>query len=208
MKLYAGFAPNALRLTIFLREKGLDIPVTPVNVLDGDTRTEKFLALNPLGEIPVVELDDGTILTESIAICRYFEALHPAPSLFGVDAKSQAVIEMWNRRMELKVFNTIGDFTRHEFQFFADRGQVPAFAELRRNDFASILNWLDRELADGRPFIAGEAFSVADITGMVTLVLALFAHYDVGVGRAHLSRWAESMRGRPSFPEMPRAQAS
>ncbi len=205
MKLYSGFAPNPLRVTVFLSEKGLDVPVAPINVPAGDTRQEQFLALNSLGEIPVLELDDGTILTESIAICRYFEALHPAPSLFGEDARSQAVIEMWNRRMELKVFNAIGDVARHEFSFFADRGQVSEFAELRRNDFASILNWLDRELADGRPFIAGEKFSVADITGMVTLVLALFARYDVETGRVHLSRWAQSVRARASFPEMPGA---
>ena len=203
MKLHAGFAPNALRVTIFLGEKGLEIPIAPTHVMDGDTKTDAFLALNPLGEIPVLELDDGTVLTESMAICRYLEALHPKPSLFGEDAKSQAVTEMWNRRMELKVFNAIGDFARHEFPFFADRGQVPAFTELRRSDFANVLNWLDQELADGRPFIAGDRFSVADITGMAMLVLALFAEYDVEDGHTHLSRWVRSMKARPSFPEMP-----
>ena len=203
MKLYAGFAPNALRVTIFLNEKGLEVPIAPTSVPDGDTRKEKFLALNSLGEIPVLELDDGTVLTESMAICRYFEALHPTPSLFGEDAGSQAVIEMWNRRMELKAFNAIGDYARHTFPFFADRGQVPAFAELRRNDFGNILNWLDQDLADGRPFIAGDQFSVADITGMVTLVLAMFAQYDVEDGHANVSRWAQSVRARASFPQMP-----
>ena len=158
MRLYNGLSPNGARVEIFLKEKGIEIPVVAMDVPAGETRERDFLKRNSLGEIPVLELDNGSYLTESVAICRYLEGLHPTPSLFGVDALSQAWIEMWNRRMELKVFNAIADFARHEFEFFKSRGQVPEFAALRRKDFAGILSWLNLELADERPFIAGDTF--------------------------------------------------
>lgn len=105
--------------------------------------------------------------------------------------------------MELKVFNVIGDFTRHEFDFFKSRGQVPEFAAFRRREFAGILKWLDREMADGRPYIAGDQFSVADITGMAMLLLVTFARYELPAECTHLSQWANAMRERPSWPNMP-----
>lgn len=204
MKLYNGLSPNGVRVTIFLAEKGIDIPLVPVDILGGEPKREPFLSLNSLGEVPVLELDDGTVLTESVAICRYIEALHPEPSLFGEDAKSQAHIEMWSRRMELKVFGAIADFARHEFEMFKDRGpQIPAFAEARREDFRDHLAWLDKEMSDGRAFVAGDRFSVADITGMAVLLLMGFAQYEVPADLPHFARWASSMTDRSSFPKMP-----
>lgn len=204
MKLYNGLSPNGVRVGIFLAEKGVDIPLTPIDIPGGEPKRDPFLSLNSLGEVPVLELDDGTVLTESVAICRYIEAHHPEPSLFGEDAKSQALIEMWNRRMELKVFGAIGDFARHEFELFKDRGpQIPAFAEARRKDFRAHLVWLDQELSDQRDFITGERFSVADITGMAMLLLMGFAQYETPEDLPHFARWASSMRDRPSFPKMP-----
>ena len=203
MRLYNGVSPNGARVEIFMAEKDIVIPVVPINVPAGETRESDFLKRNSLAEIPVLELDDGSHLTESVAICRYLETLHPTPPLFGEDALSQARIEMWNRRMELKVFNAIGDFARHEFEFFKSRGQVPEFAVFRRREFAEILSWLDRELSDGRPFIAGQAFSIADITGMATLILMKFAEYVVPEKLGFVTAWTERMYSRSSFPKWP-----
>lgn len=204
MKLYNGFSPNGVRVTVFLAEKGIEVPIVPIDIPGGEPRREPFLSINPLGEVPVLELDDGTRLTESIAICRYIEAQHPMPPLFGEDPKSQAIIEMWNRRMELKVFGAIADFTRHEFELFKDRGpQITAFANARRKEFHDQLIWLDGELSDGRGFITGQRFSVADITGMAILLLMMFARYDIPSDLVNVARWATAMKARPSFPKMP-----
>lgn len=204
MKLYNGFSPNGVRVTVFLAEKGIEVPIVPIDIPGGEPRREPFLSINPLGEVPVLELDDGTRLTESIAICRYIEAQHPMPSLFGEDPKSQAIIEMWNRRMELKVFGAIADFARHEFELFKDRGpQITAFANARRKDFHDQLIWLDGELSDGRGFITGQRFTVADITGMAILLLMMFARYDIPSNLVNVARWATAMKARPSFPKMP-----
>ena len=200
MHLHSGKSPNGFRVEIFCSEKGVNIPMTNINVAQREAQTEEFLALNSLGEVPVLVLDDGTVLTESIAICRYIESLHSEPALFGVDPHSQALIEMWNRRMELKLFNAIGDVARHEFKFFSDRGQIPEFAKMRREDFARNLRWLDNELIDERPFIAGSTFSVADITGMAMLALVGFAEYEIPDDCGYVKEWAGRMMSRDSWP--------
>jgi glutathione S-transferase len=114
MKLYNGLSPNGARVTTFLAEKGVDIPTVDISVLDGQTRTPEFRKINSLGQVPVLELDDGTILTESVAICRYLELIHPKPSLFGESRVEQAQIEMWNRRMERHIFDTVGNVGMHK----------------------------------------------------------------------------------------------
>lgn len=204
MKLYNGLSPNGVRVTIFLAEKGVEIPLIPIDIPGGEPKRMPFLSVNPLGEVPALKLNDGTMLTESIAICRYVEAHHAEPPLFGSDAKSQAVIEMWNRRLELRVFGAISDFARHEFELFKDRGpQIAEFAKARRSDFHNELVWLDDDLSDGRSFIAGAHFSVADITGMAILLLMGFAQYAIPSELVHLTRWAKAMQDRASFPKMP-----
>lgn len=208
MKLYNGLSPNGVRVDIFLAEKGVSLPSVRLNIPKGETRRPDYLSVNPLGQVPALELDDGTVLTESIAICRYLESLHPAPSLFGENAMEQVRIEMWNRRMELRAFGPIGDVFRHEVSFFKDRGQVPEYAEYRRKEFAGALRWLDEDLSDGRPFIAGDAFTVADITGMAMLVLTAFTSYRLPQELAHLRRWARAMRKRESWPRLPGRQSA
>lgn len=99
MKLYNGMSPNGMRVKVFLAEKNIDVPVTNIDVMAGDTKKPEYLSMNSLGEVPVLELDDGKIITESLAICRYFEILHPEPSLMGESAAEQAHIEMWTRRI-------------------------------------------------------------------------------------------------------------
>ncbi len=202
MKLYNGFSPNGARVAVFLAEKDVTIPTADVSVLKGETRTPEFRKINSLGQVPVLELDDGTILTESVAICRYLESLYPKPSLFGEDALAQARIEMWNRRMERHIFDTVGNVGMHEMPLFADQiEQIPEYAASLRRRFAAKLSWLDAEMADGRPFIAGDTFSVADITGMAALMVCHFIEEKVPTDFEHVKAWEDRMRARPSWPK-------
>ncbi len=197
MKLYDAMTPNSLRVNVFLAEKGIEVEREMIDVLQGGTRTPAFLAINSLGELPVLELDDGRILTESVAICRYFEVLHPKPSLLGEDAVEAAMVEMWNRRIEFHIFGPIGDMGRDSLAFFADKlEQIPAYAESQKRLFAENWAWLDRKLSDCRPFIAGESFTIADIT-----------ETQPPGGCTHANRWAERMRSRDSFSSL-RQQAA
>ena len=200
MKLYDAMTPNSLRVKVFLAEKQIDLPRHAVDVMCGGTRTPEFLAINSLGELPVLELDDGTILTETVAICRYLEGLHPEPSLFGTTPHEQGRIEMWNRRIELHLFSSVGDYGRHTIPFFADKvEQVPEYAETLKRRVKKVWQWLDGELSDGREFVAGDRFSVADITGMAALFVTQICELDLPAAQTHATRWAQMLRSRPSF---------
>ncbi|WP_119168987.1 glutathione S-transferase family protein [Algihabitans albus] len=208
MKLYDAMTPNNLRVHIFLAEKGIEVPRQWVDVLKGGTRTPAFLAINSLGELPALELDDGRILTESVAICRYFEALHPAPRLLGEGAYGQARVEMWNRRMELYPFAAIGDVAQHTLGFFADKlEQNPDYAAAQMRRFDKLWAWLDSELSDGRAFVAGESFTIADITGMAVLFVCDIMEKALPSDLVHAKRWEEAMRARPTFVERMRMAA-
>lgn len=200
MKLHDGKAPSPKRVRIFLHEKGIEVPSTVHDVLGGDTRTPEFMAINSLGEVPALELGDGRTLTESVAICRYVEALHPDPSLFGRDAFEQAHVEMWNRRIELGVHATIGAIGRHEIPFFADKlEQLPAYAAARRRELPKQWAWLNAEISDGRPFLTGGDFTVADITGMAALIISEFIETPVPDDLTHVKNWEQRLRARPSW---------
>ena len=204
MKLYSyEKAPNPLRVHVFLAEKDIDIPIEHVNILDGDTRAPDFREVNSLGEVPVLELDDGTRITESVAICRYLEALHPEPSLMGSTPKEIAEIDMWTRRMEQQVMAPISDFALHTFQVFADKiEQLPAYAETQLRLQAKRWAWLDNELSDGRSFVCGGRFSVADITGMAALRICDFAEQSVPDDLLNVKRWEAAVRARPAFQSL------
>ena len=202
MKLYDAMTPNSLRVQVFLAEKGIDLPREKIDVLGGGTRTPDFLKINSLGELPVLELDNGRFLTESVAICRYLEALHPEPSLFGETAEDQARIEMWNWRVELHLFAAIGNMAQHSFEFFADKvEQMSDYAASQFRRFERVWAWLDAEMSDGRPFVAGDEFSVADITGMAALFVCDVAQKDTPRDAIHARRWEDAMRARPSFSQ-------
>src|SRR5215471_5287453 len=122
MKLYShALAPNPRRVRIFAAEKGIELALQDIDILAGQSRTPEFLAKNPSGGVPVLELDDGSCLAESVAICRYLEGLHPEPNLFGRDLREQAQIEMWNRRMELELFAAIGRTVQNTSSIFQGR---------------------------------------------------------------------------------------
>lgn len=200
MKLYDSLAPNAWRVQAFLAEKGMDVPRETISVMDGDTRKPEFLAINSLGEVPVLALDDGTRITESVAICRYLEGLNPEPSLSGVTPLAQAQIEMWNRRMEQQIFGHCAQIGLHMIPFFADKiEQMPAYAESQQRMLVKKWTWLDQELADGRAFVAGDQISIADITGAAALIICGFMQLEVPDDCPNVSRWADAMRARPSW---------
>ena len=200
MKLYNSSAPSPRRVRIFIAEKGCEIPREDLDIQKDESRTPEFLAKNSLGQVPALELDDGEVITESVAICRYLEDVYPDPPLFGVDPVDRAKVEMWNRRMEIEIMTTLGQIAQHTFPFFATRiTQIPAVADANREAAAKKLAWLDGELADGRPFVAGERFSVADITGMAASMLAGFVEVEIPSSLSNLRRWDESVRSRPSW---------
>jgi Glutathione S-transferase len=200
MKLYdGGRAPNPRRVRIFLAEKGIEVPLVQVDIGKLEQKGTEFSRINPLQQVPALELDDGTIITESIAICRYFEELHPEPALFGRGALGTALVEMWQRRVEFHLLQGVQYVFRHTHPAMKEMEvpQVPAWAEATRPRVLSFLRLLDRELA-GRPFIAGEEFSVADITALVAVQFMKPARIDMPEGLAHLERWYNSVAARPS----------
>jgi len=199
MKLYDANAGNAKRVRIFIAEKGIDVP-REVLELGKDTRTPEFKKLNSLGEAPVLKLDNGQVITESIAICRYLDLAFPETSLMGRDALEQGHIEMWSQRIYSQIFLTIGLMVRHKLPLFADvLEQVPAFADTQRKAMPEKWRWLDQEMTDGRPFIAGDTFTFADVQGMTALTITDIFDLSVPDECAYASRWAEAMRARPSW---------
>ncbi len=200
MKLYDGGAPSPRRVRIFIAEKGLDIPKVELDLTLGDNRHPDFLKLNSLGQVPLLELDDGTAISESIAICRYLEELHPEPALFGRSAIERAHVEMWNRRMENEILGTLANVAMHTLPYFKDKGtQVPAFAEAQREVARAKWAWLDGELSDGRAFVAGTVFSIADITGMAASMVAEFVDLKPDDGLRYVRVWEEALRSRHSW---------
>lgn len=201
MKLYNGMSPNGFRVTAFLAEKGMEVPTVEVSPLQGDTRKPEHFKRNSLGEIPVLELDDGSFLTESIAICRYLEELHPEPALFGKTPEERARVEMWNRRMEQQIMQVIGAAGLHEIPFFAEKvEQMPEYAASQRRAFAKKLEWLDSEFSDGREYVAGDNFSVADITGMAALMICRIMKQDVPASLKYIKQWQDKVQQRGAWP--------
>jgi glutathione S-transferase len=200
MKLYdGGKAPNPRRVRVFLAEKNIEVERVPVDMGAMGHRDPAITALNPLQRLPVLELDDGTVLTESIAICRYFEILHPEPALFGTTALEQARIEMWNRRMELNFLACVAAAFRHTHPAVKD-WEVPQIAEwgdANRPKALEFLEFLDGELA-GRAFIAGDRYSVADITAMIGFDFMKPARIERPEHLENVMRWYGDVSSRPS----------
>jgi glutathione S-transferase len=200
MKLYdSGRAPNPRRTRIFLAEKGISLPTEQVDMMAMQHKTAEYTAINPLQRMPALELDDGTIITESIAICRYFEAVQPEPPLFGVGAKEIALIEMWNRRCELNLLFTVAHVFRHSHPAMKDLEvpQVADWAEANRPRVADFLSILDAQLKSNR-FVAGGRFSVADITALCAVDFMKPAKIAMPEGLDNLKRWHAEVSARPS----------
>jgi glutathione S-transferase len=201
MKLYDNkHAPNPRRVRIFLAEKGIEIPTVQIDIMEKQCQTPEFTAKNAMQRLPVLEFEDGTCLSESIAICRYFEMLHPEPPLMGRGARGMAEVEMWNRRMELVLFWPVTVAVRHTNAAMAalQIPQVPEWGKSNRNILEKTLAWLDGELA-GRPFIAGQDFTIADITAICAAGFMRVIGRKIGDDTPNLLCWHEAMAARPSF---------
>lgn len=207
MKLYDyERAPNPRRVRIFLSEKGIEVPTEQVNILEGENLKEDFLKINPRGLLPTLELDDGTIIDETVAICRYFEEIQPEPNLMGTDAASKARIESLQRHMEFDGFNAAGEAFRNSFPVFAKHAvagttdeykAIPRLVERGTRRFAGFLQKLNERLQDNE-FVAGNQFSIADITAFCAIGIGEFIQTGIPEEHTNTLRWFEQVSGRPS----------
>jgi glutathione S-transferase len=188
MLLYDGqWAPNPRRVRIFLAEKGIEIERTQIDLRSGEQLGAAFLAINPSGTIPALRLDDGTLIDDSVAICRYFEALQPDPPLFGRDPLAIAMIERWTRWVEAEGYQAVVAVFRNANPAFADRplpGPRPLMPQIAA-------------LADSE-WLAGDAYSFADITALIAVDFAKAARLPPAIDHAAIARWHQAMSARPS----------
>lgn len=199
MKVYdSKAAPNPRRVRIFVAEKGIKVPFEELDIGNAVNRQEEFRKKNPMGTIPVLELDDGTCISESAAICRYFEEMHPEPPLMGVDGKDRAIVAMWDRRIELDLLLPIANAFRMQHAFFKGRiEQCPEYAEVSKRQAIQNMAWLDEALAD-RKFIAGDRYTIADITALCGVDFGKVSKITIQPDQKNLARWYEEVSARPS----------
>ena len=200
MKLYGAPmpAPNPRRVRIFLAEKDIDLAETPLDMRKREHKSDSHRARNSLGQVPTLELDDGTTLSETVAICRYFEEIQPAPSLFGTSPFEMATVDMWVRRIEFNVMMPVGNYWRHAHPFTAALlTQFKDFGESNRDVYAGAQRWLNNELAN-RPFIAGDDYTMADICTLSTVDFATWIGLPLDPAPENLNRWHTTVTARPS----------
>ncbi len=199
MKLYESPSPNARRVHIVMAEKGIEIERVPIDIRAGENLTEEYLQKNPAGRVPVLQLDDGTFLGESVAISRYLESINPEPCLFGDNGKDAAIIEMWNRRAELNFMMNVAMAFRNITGFFKDRETcVKAWGEISAQTAAEFLPMFDRQLEDSE-YLAGDSFSIADITFGVAVDFARQVKVVELPPAPNVERWHTMISKRPSF---------
>ena len=207
MKLYdCKMAPNPRRVRMFLAEKGVEVPKVEVNIVEGENLRPEYLRVNPRGLLPVLELDDGTRLDETVAICRYIEEMHPEPPLMGIGPLDRAVVESWQRHMEFDGLMAVGEAFRNSFPAFGSRGlpgvtqAVKAIPELVERGKAGVRRFydrLERRLGE-HEFVAGPRFTVADITALCVVDFAAWIEMPVPKEHANTRRWHEAVSSRPS----------
>ena len=207
MKLYDfALAPSPRRVRMFVAEKAIAIPSVQINTRERQQFSDEYRAVNPDCVVPTLALDDGTCIGESVAICRYLEETHPAPPLMGRDAREKAVIEMWSRRAEFEGYLAAVEAVRNGAPMFEDRGlpgvtggvpQIPALIDRGKQTMGRLFEKLDRRLADNH-FLAGSAFSIADITAFVAIDFAKRADIEIPLARTNVARWFAEIAARPS----------
>ena len=192
-------APNPRRVRIFLAEKGVAYDTIEVSIAAQAHQTPEFRKKNPISLLPVLELADGKVLRESMAICRYVEELYPEPNLFGADAWERAQIEQWNRHAELELLYPIAQVFRNTHKFWIGRiKQSPEFADIMRDHITSRFEWLEAELAQ-HPYIAGARFSVADITALCAIDFGKVSDIRIDAAKyPNLAAWHQRVSDRPS----------
>ena len=192
-------APNPRRVRIFLAEKGVRVPTTPVSIREGEHKGADYLAINPHGQTPSLALDNGAVLTESVAICRYIEALHPEPPLFGHGALNQAQVDMWTRRVELRLMTPLAMVWAHTHPLTARvvKPQYSEFGESQRPRVLGAMKEFNRAL-DGREWLDGERYTIADIVLLTTIDFADFVGVKMPEELASLHAWHARATARPS----------
>jgi glutathione S-transferase len=192
-------APNPRRVRIYLAEKGLTVPTEQVSIPKREHKSEEYRSVNPLGQVPCLKLDDGSVITESVSICRYFETLHPDPPLFGQGAQGQAEVDMWTRRAELRLMIPIGMVWVHTHPFTARvvPKQYTEFGESNRPRIDAVMREFDAALAD-RAFLDGKGYSMADIVLLTTIDFGKFIGVEMPDDAAALRAWHERVSARPS----------
>jgi glutathione S-transferase len=193
-----GGAPNARRVRIYLSEKGLDIPMKTIDIMKSEHKTDEYKKISPLSQVPALELDDGTFITESIAICRYFEALNPDPNLMGTDPNEIAIIEMWQRRLELLLMMPIASVFRHGHPAMAHlENQVIEWSEANKPRILGFYNWLDKQLK-GKDFICLNRYTLADVTALTCFEFAKWPKINIPEDCLNLKKYYQMLSDRPS----------
>ena len=191
-------APNPRRVRIFLAEKGIELPETRVNLMKREHKSEEHRARNSLGQVPTLVLDDGTAISETVAICRYLDETSPGPPLFGTTAVERALVDMWIRRVEFVLMTPVSMFWRHAHKLTAALvTQHKDFGESNRENYANGLRWLEGELAD-KPFVAGETYTMADICALSTVDFAEWIGLPIPDEFANVKAWHARVTARPS----------
>ena len=191
-------APNPRRVRIFLAEKGIDLPETNVNMMKREHKSPEFRAKNSMGQIPALELDDGTTISETVAICRYFEETQPEPPLFGTTPVEMAHVDQWIRRVEFAVMMPVGQFWRHAHpRTAALLTQFKDFGESNKETYLGAQKYMNRELAD-RQFLAGDTYTMADICLLSTVDFANWIGLPMEAEFTHLKAWHDRVSARPS----------
>ena len=192
-------APNPRRVRVFLAEKAVAYDTIEVLIANAANQTPEFRKKNPIALLPVLELSDGRILRESMAICRYVEELHPTPNLFGTDAWERAQVEMWNRHAELELLWPIQQVFRNSHKYWEGRiKQAPDFADVMRELLVERFSWFDSELAK-RPYIASDRFTVADITALCAIDFGRVSKLRIDAAlHPNLAAWHARVAERPS----------
>ncbi|HEY1614040.1 MAG TPA: glutathione S-transferase family protein [Rhizomicrobium sp.] len=200
MRLYNSIGPNPHVVRMFIAEKALQIPLVEIDLLKGDNRREPYLAVNPHGQMPALELDDGRTLSEITAICEYLEEIHPAPALIGSNPRERAECRMWTRRVDLNICEPMANGFRFAegLPLFQKRiVTVPEAADGLKRMARDRLGWVNARM-EGRKFLCGERFTLADI------LLFCFLSFAGGVGQpldpenTHLAAWFARVKARPS----------
>jgi glutathione S-transferase len=190
---------NPVRVAIFLAEKGIDVPFEPVDLFAGAHKSSDYLAKNPAAQVPVLELDDGTCISETVAICRYFERICPEPPLMGVGPVGEALVDMWQRRIEFQFYDAARHAFRHSAPFMQvlEPVQIAEWAALNRAKLLEALDMMDARLKDNR-FIAGADFTVADITAILPFQILGLLEIKLPDHCRSVARWHEDVSARPS----------
>ena len=206
MKLYdCTTAPSPKRVRMFLREKSVDIPLVQVNLREGEQLGAEFRKINPDCTVPVLELDDGTRISEIFAICQYLESVYPEPALLGRNAIEQAMVTMWNSKIEQNGLAALAEAFRNRAKGMRDRAlpgpvnlaQIPELAERGRKRTLAFFDRLDTQLG-GNAYVAGNEFTLADITAFVMVEFAGWSKLEIGDSQANLRRWFDTVSNRPS----------